>query len=499
MGRTDCLSLLAVLGLSGCFDPKVNVLDVDTNGTDDGSTSTASSPSTGTTDSATTTGTTTDTTDTTDTTETTDTTDSTSGDPSSGTTETEDSTGETELGPRIIDSIPASGDLAAPINGAFRIYFDRIVSTNDAVGHLYVSQGGNDPVPVAPQLCPPDADPTCIAGVFPASFLVDNRLPGGTQHQIIVDAGFPDLDDVTNTMDQVIDFTTFDFQNNVYDDSGFYDTERGGLVYDPIGEDLYIGGVSGGNCVIRRLPVPGGVIGTAETVATLSGGGGPYCYGLDLYEGRLMVPMSYGGYVQVYDDLTLSSFDGTGFVLGPGTSLQAPHDDLDEVWSTVYAGGRYLISFGNFHTGDSGTGIVGLTLPDAWTLFQSGQNLWQPGQFASEGVDITVGQAGATNYVFALSSGDGLFRLRLSDGVLQGSLDTGSINAPDVFVDGYERLYVAGGSGLTVYDADDFSILATRSGIDTGRIAVVAGPSSATVYYMGYRDEAVIGRMTLDF
>jgi hypothetical protein len=316
-----------------------------------------------------------------------------------------------------------------------------------------------------------------------------------------VEADFPDPDGLTNTMDQVIDFTTFDFEANVIDDSTFYDgNEMGGLAYDPSGEDLYIAGVSGGNCVIRRVPIPGGVIGSATTVATLSGSGGPYCYGLDLDMGQLLVPMSYGSVVQVFDNLSLSSFDGTGFTVGPDTTLADPHGTLSEVWSAAYAGGnRYLFSYGNFTTGTSGSGIVEFNPPSTWSLFQSGQNLWSPGEFASQGVDIALGQAGGTNYVYAQDFEDGLFRFRLSDGSLQGTLDTGPVGAPDVFVDAFERLYVASSSGLTVYDADDFTELAARPGLDTGRIAVAATANSATIYYMGYRDDAIIGRMTIDF
>ena len=170
MKRTTALLSLLTLTASGCFDPGEvpPAVEAETDGgSSSGSTTDASggSPtsevgsSSGTTAPPSTTAVDTDSTSTSDA-ETTDT------DPDTGDeTDADDSTGEAELGPRLEMSTPSDGDLDAGLDGYFLLHFDRPISQNDALGHIFVTQSGGEPILVAPQPCPPDADPQCVAEI----------------------------------------------------------------------------------------------------------------------------------------------------------------------------------------------------------------------------------------------------------------------------------------------------------------------------------------------
>jgi hypothetical protein len=273
-----------------------------------------------------------------------------------------DSTGNTEVGPQIVLSIPSDGDLAAPLDPYFFIYFDRVVGANDAVGKISVAQDGGTPAVISPMPCPPDADPTCIAGLFPESFSdpMTGRLPANTSHTITVAADFPDPDGLVNTMDQTVGFTTFDFTSDFFDDTANISDEIGGIAYDAGAQALFIVGLppSGGDAIVRRIPIPGGVPGAASTVASpLSMGGGPYAYGIDAIGGQLYVAMSYSGDVRRYSNLSSATLDGTEAVLGPSTGLAAPDDTLLQVQSVAVAGGNTLFARGYFLATDPGYSI----------------------------------------------------------------------------------------------------------------------------------------------
>lgn len=407
------------------------------------------------------------------------------------------STGEPQLGPRLVETTPADGDDNAPLETYFLLNFDRPVSQTDAFGHIFVTQGDGDPILVAPQPCPPDADPQCVAGIFPEEFRDPETgdLPGSTPHTIIVSADLPDLDGNTNTLEQVVEFRTFEFTANFFDDSAAISGELGGMVYDPDNEALFIAGTSetGGDCIVRRVDLPGGVATGANTVATPTAlGGGPYCYGMQRYGDTLFVDMTYSGDVRVYTGLGSDDLNPTEVVIQDPT-LPVPHDDLQEVVATAQAGPRRFFSYGNFVGGPGAFGILELN-NDTWSIFQQGTNLWSPG----DDVSIAAATIGGTAFLFAVA-GEHLYKFRLADASVVDEIEIEQTYDADVEVDEFGRVWVARNGRLHVYDGDDLSVLLERTGLDTGRIGVDAREDGATVYFGRYRDPAVIGRMTVTF
>lgn len=415
-------------------------------------------------------------------------------------TEGEGSTGDPgPLGPQIVRSVPSDGDMAAPLTRYFFLYFDRVVSPNDATGHIFVSQAGGEPVPVAPLQCPPDYDPTCIAAVFPASFQDSEteQLPGNTAHRIIVEADFADPDGVTNRVDQVVEFTTLDFTSDAFDDSATINSELGGIAYDPTNENLYLfGSTSSRECVVRRIPLRDGDFGTGQTVATPITGetGQDVCYGASLYDGALYVTLTYNDHVVRYNDLSLDDLSLDQFVFGPDTGLPDPDETLAEVWSVAAYQERVFFSFGNFHGGVSSHSILEYA-ERTFSVFNNGDNLWTP---ESDQVVIATGIVDGVASLFA-HDGDQIHKFRLSDGSRIGGVDIDDQYSPHLFVDGYDRLYASSGDGLDVYDATTMEPLRSLGGFEASRFAVVAAESSAVIYTGEYRRPAVIGRVSVDF
>lgn len=490
---TALLSLLALTG-SGCFDPDNTPPSLATE-TEGGASSTStvgssgsaptSGSSSGTTDGPPTTGVDTDD-------------PTTTGGETTGTdTEGDVSTGEPQLGPRLEMSTPENGDLDAGLDGFFLLHFDRPISQNDALGHIFVTQGGGEPVLVAPQPCPPDADPQCVAGIFPEAFVDPDQgdLPGSTDHTIIVGAGLPDLDGNTNTLDQVVEFRTFEFTANFHDDSGAISGELGGMVYDAQQDALFLAGTTadGGDCIVRRIDISGGAASPGVTVATpMAQGGGPYCYGTQLYDGTLFVDMSYSGDVRAYTNIGSDDLNPFEIVIQDPT-LPSPHDSLGQVVATAQVGPRRFFSFASFFGGPQPFAVLELT-GGTWSIFQTGENLWpQDGE-----VSIATGSVGGMEYMFA-HAGDHLYKFRVADGTLVEEIEVEQGYDPDVEVDAFGRVYVGTNSRFTVYDGDDLSELESRQGLSTGRFGVDAEASSAVVYFARYRDPAVVGRMTLEF
>lgn len=425
----------------------------------------------------------------------------TSGDPSTDpdvTTSPDSSTGETELGPQIVNSVPANGDMVAPLSPYFLLYFDRVINPNDAVGKITVSQGGGAPEFVSPQPCPPDADPTCIAAIMPKEFSDPDtgRLPANTEHIITVAPDFPDPDGMVNTMDQVVAFTTFDFTPNFFDDSDTISDELGGLAYDEGSESLFVVGLpgSGEDPLVRRIPIPGGVPGAASTAATpIYDGGGPYAYGIDAFAGQLYVSMSYSGDVRRYSNLANLNLNPSEVVLGVTTGLAEPNDTLRQVQSVAAVGSDLYFARGYFLATTPAVEILRRDAGNVFSIYESGNNLWDDNDFY--GLNVTAGDVDGTPYIFAVAEA-GIFKIRVADGDVAGSIspDTG-LSQADVHLDSDGHLFVGTGSGIYVYDAasDDLELLTERSGLDASRIAIREDGDTVHVYYVRFRDSAVIG------
>ncbi|HWB81106.1 MAG TPA: hypothetical protein VG755_39355, partial [Nannocystaceae bacterium] len=413
-----------------------------------------------------------------------------------------DSTGNTELGPQIVMSIPADGDLAAGLDPYFFIYFDRVVGVNDAVGKITVAQDGGTPAVVSPMQCPPDADPTCIAGLFPESFSdpATGRLPANTSHTVTVAADFPDPDGLVNTMDQTVAFTTFDFTADFFDDTANISDEIGGIAYDEGSQSLFIVGLppSGGDAIVRRIPIPGGVPGAATTVASPSSmGGGPYAYGIDAIGGELYVAMSYSGDVRRYSNLGAATLDATEVVVGPNTGLAAPDDTLLQVQSVTVAGGNTLFARGYFLATDPGYSIFARNGGGTFSIWEDGSNLWDNADWY--GNNITAGTVDGSEVLFVANS-LGIFKFRVADGTLLGSIMPDySLYSADLHIDANDHLFLGSDSGVFVYDAasDDLPLVTAREGLEASRIALREDAGTVFVYYLRFRGEAIIGELPI--
>jgi hypothetical protein len=373
------------------------------------------------------------------------------------------------------------------------------VSPNDAVGKITVSQGGGEPQFVSPQPCPPDADPTCIAAIMPKEFADPNtgRLPANTEHTITVAADFPDPDGLVNTMDQSVVFTTFDYTPDFFDDSDAIAAELGGLAYDPGSESLFVVGLDnqGGDPLVRRIPIPDGIPGAASTAATpVPDGGGPYAYGIDAFGGNLYVSMSYSADVRRYSNLANLNLNPSELVIGPNTSLPEPNDTLLQVQSVGVVGNDLYLSRGYFLATDPAVEILRRDSNGVFTIYEEGNNLWDDGGFY--GLNITVGNVEGTPYLFAAASA-GIFKIRVADGDVVGSVETEQAAYADLQVDSDGHLFVGTGGGILVYDVtpDDPELIAERGGLDAGRIAIREDGDTVHVYYARYRDVARIGEV----
>jgi hypothetical protein len=405
-------------------------------------------------------------------------------------------------------SVPADGDLAAPLDPYFFVYFDRVVGVNDAVGKISVAQNGGMPAVISPMPCPPDADPTCIAGLYPESFSdpMTGRLPANTAHTITVAADFPDPDGMVNTMDQTVAFTTFDFTANFFDDTANITDEIGGIAYDEGSQALFIVGLpaGGGDAIVRRIPIPGGVAGAATTVATpLSMGGGPYAYGVDAIGGQLYVSMSYSGDVRRYSNLSAASLNATEVIFGPSTGLAAPDDTLLQVQSVAIAGGLTLFGRGLFGRGyflatDPGYELLARNAGGTFSIYEDGSNLWDDADWY--GSNIVAGTVDGSEMLYVAAS-TGIFKFRVADGSMLGSIEPEfDLYAADLHLDSNDHLFVGTGSGVHVFDAasDSLDAITSREGLDASRIALREEGNTVHVYYHRFRGEAIIGVVPID-
>ncbi|HWB78628.1 MAG TPA: hypothetical protein VG755_26870 [Nannocystaceae bacterium] len=462
------ITLLCTLVGAGCYAPKV----VDGTGTD-ASTGTASeSGSVETTLTTTPTG-------------------ESDSDPSmtsnpSTTVDPDSTTATTELGPQIVMSIPSDGDTHAPLGQFFLVYFDRVVGIDDAVGHIYVSQDGGDPMPISPMPCPPDADPTCIAGIFPASFLDDDgNLPGGTAHTIVVGAGFPDPDGNMNTMDQSIAFTTFEYEPTFFDDSDAFSNEFGGLAYSPAAATLYLVGeqAGGGGCLVRGVRLVDGAPQPAESVAQPSGSS--LCYGADAFNDELWVAGSYSSSVYRYD-VSGVPLPLVETITSP--MLPPPLDNLDEVWSTAPSAGGVLFAHGEFFGATENSSIL-QRANGTWSEWKNDSD-WSN----ANGVTIASIDGGT---VYALADGQ-IFSMDETGLVIaQSQLDI-LVYDDDLHVDSAGRVWIGTESGVYVLDGGTFEQIDARLGFSASRIALREDGNTVHVYFARFRDVAVVGHVAFE-
>ena len=411
------------------------------------------------------------------------------------TTTDPDTTTGAELGPQIVMSVPTDGDMVAPLDSYFLLHFDRIVSPNDALGHLFVAQDGGEPQAVSPQPCPPDADPMCIAAIFPKEFVDPDsgNLPPNTEHVITLEAAFPDIDGVVNSTDQTVTFTTFDYNPDFFDDSVQIPEEFGGLVWSLDQNALFLTGQNGGGCIVRRVPLNGqGVPQAASTAAVPTGS--QLCYGIDIVGPSLYVS---GSYSQVVYRYTLGGGDlsGTQFLIENPT-LAPPLDELDETQSVTGVDGSLFFAHGEFLGGVTDSSI--LRSAPAWSEFTDGQNLWNQ---ADSGVTIAATTIDGVPILFAFAESQ-LFRFRIADGVVEADLEFPDIGfSTDIAIDSNNRVYLGANNGIYVVDgeADDFAPITERLGFDATRIALREVGDTVHVYYQRFRENGQIGHVPITY
>jgi hypothetical protein len=422
------------------------------------------------------------------------------GDPGDGDGDPGDGDGDADPGPQVIASYPEPGDQNAGLDPYFLLFFDRVVDDGDATGNVFVSQAGEAPVPVVIMPCP-NFDPACLAGLYPMNLLdADGRLPADTAHQIIVTAGFEDTDGVATTVDQVIDYKTFVYEANFFDDASAL-PEVGGLSYDPDSASLFVVGVHSvefDGPRLRKIPMAGGNPQPASTVLEIvPTGGGPWTYGLDRYGDQLFISMSYAGEVRSYNSLDTNM--PTPVDIWSATTLPEPNADVEEVWSVARGqDGRVYFAWGDFHGGVNGTGIM-QEMGGVWSIFNDGKDAWD---VSVDGVMITVGLVAGTEVLIA-SAGDKLYKFRTSDGQLLAEYVVEQDWARDLEIDGQGRLwYGTQNYGVTVFDIsgnDEIVEVAKRGGVTCGRMALREAPPFVHAYCVGYRNEAIISHLPIEF
>src|SRR5262249_37958046 len=139
--------------------------------------------------------------------------------------------------------------------------------------------------------------------------------------------------------------------------------------------------------------------------------------------------------------------------------------------------------------GPYNTGVPELT-SGTWIFWKDSAGLFDPtqGWTAAPG----VGPAGRFGH---LPAGGKLFTVRAGEGKSDKPADFDPGYEPQLRTDSKGRLYVGNGSGLTVYDTTGtgFKEIAARRGLDCGRFGIAESGSSVTVYFMRFRDKAIVG------
>ena len=416
-------------------------------------------------------------------------------------------------GPKLVKSDPPNGDTQASIQQYFTLFFDRPVSSVNATGKIKVASDAH-PEPSFVQVgpCPDNAnDPTCIAAAYPDAVLdmdpnngtSGRHLPSNTKVTVTIDKTFKDTDGNVNNLDTTLSFTTFKYKLSVVDDSKAITDEAGGLDYDPKSQALFVCGSEQvtGTLIVRKIgiSVDGGVSASPSTFYQQGSlPGGNLCYGLDIAEGQAYVSATYANQVWVLKGLTASGTKPAQTL--SMTTLPAPNVTLDQVKSVAAfsQGNTMLFGFGRYlGNGTAVSGILSYNTKMGWSV-------WQKLDTPSEGFTVAPATDATGTYVYVALK-DRILKIDLSKSVVNTHmLPAGSFfYEPQMRVDTQGRLYFGGDNGgLTVYDtsgAKGFKVLAKRDGLPMGRFGIRENGKDVDVFFMRFRDKAVIGSTTISF
>jgi hypothetical protein len=409
-------------------------------------------------------------------------------------------------GPQLVTSVPADGDTQASIEPYVLLYFDRPVSFASATGKIRVSSD-LVPEPLAVQTFPcPDNDPTCVAGVFPDTLFGpegNDRLAGGTNHTVTVDKSFPDPDGNTNNVDTTVSYRTFEYDLDFVDDSATLQEEVGGLDYDPITSALYACGLDSFQndyFLIRKIPLPGGLPADPTTVYSVNTAqtGGPYCYGVDVYNGRLYAAGSYQQRVYQFNDLSAPMLPTP--IVHYQTGLPVPNEVLSNVQCTADLNGTLLFGSGYF-AGEPMSLIPAHNASGSWSVWLDFMNTVD----LSQGFMLAPFSNGNETFVYLASQSESkLYKIDAASKAIvnEHEVTDGGLYSAQLRVDSKGRLYVGTGSGILVFDTSGtsgFTEIASRRGFDAGRFGIREEGDTVHIYFMRFRDALRIGTTSIAF
>jgi hypothetical protein len=408
-------------------------------------------------------------------------------------------------GPKLVASTPKNGDPQAPLGRFVTLYFDRPVSSAFASGKIR-ARSTKQPMDVFAQVLPcADFDPACLSVPLPKSLVqkvgFEEKLYGDTEYTVTIDKSFQDSDGNVNLADQQVVFKTFSYNPSAFDDSATVPNEIGGLEYAPEAQSLYLLGLAQGNGghLIRRLALDANftITGAATVAGPVSGGGGPYAYGMNHETGTLRVAWTYANTVNAYAI-------GAGGSLSPvatyaQTGLPFPDNTPEQTSSVAAVGGKVYIG-GGYFTGNGSVMSGVLELLPATNTF----SVWKTkaGLFDQQGsFHVGAGTIQNEGFVF-IANKDTILKVRQSDKAVVNThvIPDTWFDAPQMRVDSKGRLWLGMNSGLTVFDtagANGFAKLIELPGVAAGRFALREDGAKTHVYFVPYRGKGVIGTTTL--
>jgi hypothetical protein len=430
-----------------------------------------------------------------------------------------DGGGSTGDGPQLIGSSPATDTTNASVSPFGLLFFDRAVDVGQATGKISMSDGASSDVAQV-ETCP-DASPSCVRFVAPASLATDALLRGATTYTVTIDKSFQDPDGNTNDVDSSVSFTTFAYDPIFYEPTSV-DGDVAGIAYVPAVNALYIAGTGtlnfNGPDVERVVldaatfsPVTSSVVAQPNffAIGNCTGGSSREGHQLDYWVDTLYLSASRCDAVY-----TMPVDQGTGALPSSsqgtisGTSITAvPNDAIYRAEGTVVfdlgpgVGNSGFFGQGTLGTGPLSTGIL-LRRPLAiqfWVVWKDRAGFIDNDPFyLGGGPDNT----GALNIFVA--AGDTIHKVRRLDAMETNAhtIDGVSYESPQLRVDSLGRLYLGDETHLVVYDTtgfNGFTELAVREGVDFRRFDIREEGTATHVYFTDFEGLGTIRHVAIDF
>ncbi len=382
----------------------------------------------------------------------------------------------------ITDSSHPEGATDASVSGTLIFYFSENMTWSSFENQVFISREGDTTEYIA-TATGNDPNLQAIGFLVPANQrTADNKLYGNEQYTVRFATGIRNAAGDNISEEIIHSFTTFEY-GQVYDDSAFMDGDTWGLVYHEASNSLFYDGENVGTPVVRRLDLD-----TLSPTTELTYTGGQVMYGgVDLYGDTLYVNRTYDSQVAVHPinpDGTLAAAAATY----SATTLAAPADSLSEVIDTAVIGSSLYFTTGNFHGGSSFTDIIQYD-GTSWSVFRDASV--QGFDFDEDAHIVAVDNASGADFIYLASpSADTLYRFSTAGDNLSIDFQVGWNS--DLAVDSDGNLFVIGSDGgIYKFDAA-LNLISQREGLGAGRLAVRDLAVGERVYFLEYRDPAVI-------